>query len=133
MATSNRPRTRRSALLAFVCVLQGAGGAIAGDYQYLDRSDKIYPGAGNAAAHNIAVQTINPWPPYVGNDRINVDGSRIDLGYLRYRANRSIHPHGLGTTDMRFNGYDQGGDQSAPSDAGPGGAASPGGDPVSGR
>ena len=72
----------------------------AGDAQYFDRMDKITAGAGNSVAHNIAVQTINPWPRYVHNDRISVDGQRIGLAHKRYQANKSIPPRGLSTSGL---------------------------------
>ena len=70
----------------------------AGDGQYFDRMDKITSGAGNAVAHNIAVQTINPWPRYVHNDHISIDGRRIGIGFTKYQKNRSNPPRGLSTT-----------------------------------
>ena len=91
-------------------------GAFAFD-QYFDRSDKITRGAGNAVAHNMAVQTINPWPRNVGNDRINIDGKRIQLGMRRYQANRVVQPRGLGTSSLTFSPI-----------AGAAGAAGQGGD-----
>src|SRR5205085_11536580 len=100
MAATNK--TSRAVLMAALYVIQGAGAAHAGDDQYLDRMDKITFGAGNAVAHNIAVQTINPWPAYVHDDRINIDGRRIALGYRRYQANRSIPPRGLSTSGLTF-------------------------------
>ena len=53
--------------------------------------------AGNAVAHNIAVQTINPWPDNVGNAQINIDGQRLMNGLARYKANASLPPQGLST------------------------------------
>jgi len=41
---------------------------------YLQRSVTISTGAGNAAAANTAIQTIDPWPAYVGNTHIRGDG-----------------------------------------------------------
>ena len=84
-------------------LLAGAGRASA-DEEYLARRDSITPGVGNAAAHNRAVHTINPWPRHVGNDRINVDGRRIQLGMRRYQANKSIPPRGVSTSSTYFNG-----------------------------
>src|SRR5215831_18272006 len=90
--------------LALVLLLAGAGGASASDDEYLARRDSITPGAGNAVAHNRAVHTIDPWPRHVGNDRINVDGRRIQLGMRRYQANKSIPPRGVSTSSTYFNG-----------------------------
>jgi hypothetical protein len=41
---------------------------------YLQRSDTIALGAGNASETNAAIQTINPWPPYAWDRRITIDG-----------------------------------------------------------
>jgi hypothetical protein len=41
---------------------------------YLQRSDSIALGAGNAQNANEAIQTINPWPPYAWDRRITTDG-----------------------------------------------------------
>jgi len=98
--TSNAPVITRMALL--LLLLAGASGAYA-DEEYLARRDSITPGVGNAAAHNRAVHTINPWPRYVGNDRINVDGRRVQLGMRRYQANKSIPPRGVSTSSTNFN------------------------------
>jgi hypothetical protein len=65
--------------------------------EYFFRSDSITLGHGNAVAHNIAVQTINPWPRNVGNSQIDIDGERLLTGVRRYKANRSIQPRGLPT------------------------------------
>jgi hypothetical protein len=43
---------------------------------YLQRSDTILLGAGNAKDVNAAIHTITPWPPYVGNTHIPIDGRR---------------------------------------------------------
>jgi hypothetical protein len=43
---------------------------------YLQHGDTILFGAGNASAANAGIQTITPWPPYVGNTRIQIDGRR---------------------------------------------------------
>src|SRR5215813_2101312 len=99
--TTTAPLVTRIALV--LLLLAGAGGASASDDEYLARRDSITPGVGNAAAHNRAVHTINPWPRYVGNDRINVDGRRIQLGMRRYQANKSIPPRGVSTISTNFN------------------------------
>lgn len=41
---------------------------------YLQRSDSILLGAGNASEANEAIQTITPWPPYAFDRRIPVQG-----------------------------------------------------------
>jgi hypothetical protein len=98
---NNAPVIPRMALA--LLLLAGASGASA-DEEYLARRDSITPGVGNAVAHNRAVHTIDPWPRYVGNDRINIDGRRIQLGMRRYQANKSIPPRGVSTSSTYFNG-----------------------------
>ena len=98
--TTTAPLVTRIALV--LLLLAGAGGASASDDEYLARRDSITPGVGNAPAHNRAVHTINPWPRYVGNDRINIDGRRIQLGMRRYQANKSIPPRGVATSSTYF-------------------------------
>ena len=54
---------------------------------YLQRSDKIFLGAGNAADVNEDIQKITPWPPYVGNTRIPLSGRQaVDLMERMYRT-----------------------------------------------
>jgi hypothetical protein len=60
--------------------------------QYLRRSDFVALGAGDAVAHNKAVQTINPWPSWAGNDRINMDGDRAYLAVRRYKEDNVKPP-----------------------------------------
>jgi hypothetical protein len=72
-----------------------------GDFdEYRRRSDTITFGHGNAVAHNIAVQTVDPWPHYVGKSRIDIDGERLLVGVTRYKANKSIPPKGLSTQQI---------------------------------
>src|SRR5262249_43077791 len=85
-----------------ICACATGSGAVA-DEDYFARRDSITAGFGNSVAHNRAVHTINPWPPYVGNARIHVDGRRIHLGMRRYQANKSIPPRGLSTSSINFN------------------------------
>jgi hypothetical protein len=65
---------------------------------YFDRRETVFSGAGDAVASNIAVQTIDPWPPNVGNTRISMNGDRAVLAAQRYRANRVIPPRGTSTS-----------------------------------
>ena len=65
---------------------------------YYDRRETVFSGAGDAVASNIAVQTIDPWPPNVGNTRMTMNGDRAVLAAQRYRANRVIPPRGTSTS-----------------------------------
>jgi hypothetical protein len=52
---------------------------------YLQRSDTMTLGAGNAKATNSVTHMINPWPPYVMDRRITSDGQRMVGAVERYR------------------------------------------------
>jgi hypothetical protein len=66
-------------------------------FQYRSHSDRVTPGAGNAAASNIAAQTVDPWPPYSTRKRIDQDGKRALKAIKRYETNTSITPNGFDT------------------------------------
>jgi hypothetical protein len=53
--------------------------------QYLQRSDTITLGAGDARNVNAATHIIDPWPRYVGNRRIPANGDRMSRAIERYR------------------------------------------------
>lgn len=67
---------------------------------YRARRDSITLQLGNSVAHNIAVQTIDPWPHYVARSRIDIDGDRMLIAIDRYKANKSIPPQGLSTQNV---------------------------------
>lgn len=85
--------------------------------RYLHARDTITLSAGDAVAHNKAVQTIDPWPAYSRNPRHVSDGKRMMVGMERYQKNESLEPQGLSTNNV----YD---DQNAPGGQPP---AAPGG------
>jgi hypothetical protein len=97
MARTNKPF--RSALpLAMAGVLVGL--MLAGCEEYRARRDGVTMGLGNSNTHNIAVQTVDPWPPYVGDNRIDQDGERARIAIQRYRKNKVIEPRGLSTQEI---------------------------------
>ncbi len=59
---------------------------------YLNHHDTVALRAGDAQNWNKVAQTTDPWPPYVKNTDINVDGQRAALGVRRYST---------GTTPLR--------------------------------
>lgn len=67
---------------------------------YRARRDSITLQHGNSVAHNIAVQTIDPWPYYAARSRIDIDGDRLLIAIDRYKANKSIPPKGLTTQSV---------------------------------
>jgi hypothetical protein len=93
MARSNR----RGRAIVMLAVLGPIACASARADDYRARQDSITDGLGNAAAHNIAVHTIDPWPASSRNPRVNLDGERALIAVGRYKANRSIPPRGLTT------------------------------------
>jgi len=114
------------ALLAFASVLT-CKTAIAWDQdpfnQYIQRSDTITFGAGDAKEVNSGTQVIDPWPPYVGNRQIPGNGERMSDAVQRYRdvsklpqAPRPLSPQ---------SGDSAGGYSGAGAGAGGGGAAAP--------
>jgi hypothetical protein len=52
---------------------------------YIQRSDTITLGAGNAKDTNAVTHMIDPWPRYVGNRRIPANGERMVGAVGRYR------------------------------------------------
>ena len=73
---------------------------VTGCEEYRARRDLIVVESGEAVAHNIAVQTIDPWPVESRDTRIDIDGERILIGTERYKANKSIPPKGLSTQSV---------------------------------
>src|SRR5712671_2340606 len=53
--------------------------------QYLQRTDTVTSGAGDAKETNAVTHTIDPWPRNVGNRRIPGNGQRLSGAVERYR------------------------------------------------
>lgn len=53
---------------------------------YVQRTDTVIFGAGNAQDVNAATQTIDPWPRYVGDRRIPANGARMVGAVERYEG-----------------------------------------------
>lgn len=85
---SSRNRLLPIRLLAAAAAATG----VAGCADYLNHHDTVTLRAGDSQSWNKAVQTSDPWPPYVKNTDINVDGQRAALGARRYST---------GTTPLR--------------------------------
>ena len=78
-------------------------------YRYRAHGDTVTRGAGNAAASNIAIQTINPWPNSSRRTQIDQNGARAHIAIKRYETNTSIVPRGLNRTNELYgNGYNLG-------------------------
>jgi hypothetical protein len=65
---------------------------------YYDRRETILFGADDAVASNIAVQTIDPWPPGSADRRAPANGERVAAAIKRYRAGRVFTPIGNNTS-----------------------------------
>src|SRR6516165_5163632 len=90
-------RTRH--IVAFVVLVGGSlasSAALAWDQDpfqmYFQRSDKITLWEGDAKAVNAATHVIDPWPRYVGNRRIPVNGDRLSRAVERYRQGSYRQP-----------------------------------------
>ena len=91
-------RTRH--IIAFVVLIAasfaGSAAALAWDQDpfamYFQRSDKITLWEGDAKAVNAATHVIDPWPRYVGNRRIPVNGDRLSRAVERYRQGSYRQP-----------------------------------------
>lgn len=68
---------------------------------YLQRSDTILLGAGDAKDANAAIHTITPWPPYVGNTHIPIDGRRsVGAVEQMHRVPNPFERQGSGSTGV---------------------------------
>ena len=74
-----------AALIAGACSYTGPG--------------HVYPGYGEATAHNAAVMIIDPNPPGAQNTDIPLDGSRAVLAQERYKTDTVTTPVLLDTTN----------------------------------
>ncbi len=60
----------------------------------------VYPGHGEATAHNAAVMIIDPNPPGAQNTDLALDGSRAVLMQERYKTDTVEEPQVLETTEV---------------------------------
>ena len=65
---------------------------------YYDRRETVALGANDFNASNIAVQSVDPWPRYVGNKNIAFNGERMQAAVERYRKHEVIRPISPTTT-----------------------------------
>jgi type IV pilus biogenesis protein CpaD/CtpE len=69
---------------------------------YTDHREGITSFAGNAVASNIAVQTIDPWPPHSSDRHQPADGERTQKAIERYRTDKVTPPQGTSTSSVQF-------------------------------
>jgi hypothetical protein len=94
-----------------------SGAAQAGDVliydfasPYLQRMDRITPGAGNANDVNTVTHMVDPWPRNVGNRHITFDAERMANAYERYRDVRKLPltPPPIAPTAIGTSGFSSG-------------------------
>jgi hypothetical protein len=72
---------------------------------YLQRSQGISLGAGNANDTNETLQTITPWPPHAFNTRIPVEGRQaVDSIQRMYRVPNPFEQQGAGASSSEASG-----------------------------
>ena len=82
-----------------IAAVVGLGTILAGCSDlYYDRRETILFGADDAVASNIAVQTIDPWPPGSADRRAPANGERVAAAIKRYRTGRVFTPIGNSTS-----------------------------------
>ena len=109
-----------TAILAFTIPLFAlpvlAGEVIYDDFAvpYLQRTDSISPGAGDAKAVNSAIHVIDPWPRQAGNRRVPANGERMVGAVERYRDVSKLPqaPQPLAPVAIEASGLSSGGGSS---------------------
>jgi hypothetical protein len=81
---------------------------------YFDRRDTVAFGANNAVATDIALQTIDPWPPASANKSFTTNGPRAAGAIERYRTGKIIQPEGSSTSSARYESTPASGQGGAP-------------------
>ena len=69
---------------------------------YWGRRETVSFHAGDAAASNLAVHTIDPWPPYAGDRNIAHNGERMQRAAERYRTNKTTPLATSGTSSVNY-------------------------------
>jgi hypothetical protein len=96
-------RSNECSVSAAVAAALGLGAMLAGCSDiYYDRRETVLFGADNAVASNIAVQTVDPWPPASANRNIPGNGQRVEAAVQRYRTGRVTPPQGTGTSSSSY-------------------------------
>jgi hypothetical protein len=68
---------------------------------YWDRRDSVAFWGGDATASNVAIQTIDPWPPAAANRRLTTNGELAQRAAERYRTNKTTPLKPIGTTSVQ--------------------------------
>ena len=78
-------------------------GAMLGDCSdlYWDRRDTIAFYGGDAPASDIAIHTVDPWPPAAAKRRLTANGELMQRAAERYRTNKTTPLRPLGTSSVQ--------------------------------
>ena len=68
---------------------------------YWDRRDTVAFWAGDAPASNVAIHTIDPWPPAAAKRRLTANGELMQKAAERYRTNKTTPLRPLGTSSVQ--------------------------------
>jgi hypothetical protein len=68
---------------------------------YWDRRDTIAFHAGDAPASNVAIHTIDPWPPAAAKRRLSTNGELAQRAAERYRTNKTTPLRPMGTSSVQ--------------------------------
>jgi hypothetical protein len=93
---------RRSSKLCLAAVLLGTMLAGCSDL-YWDRRDTVAFYGGDAPASNVAIHTIDPWPPAAAKRRLSANGELMQKAAERYRTNKTTPLRPLGTSSVQQN------------------------------
>ena len=68
---------------------------------YWDRRDTVAFWAGDAPASNVAIHTVDPWPPAAAKRRLTANGELMQHAAERYRTNKTTPLRPLGTSSVQ--------------------------------
>ena len=91
---------RRDSKLAVSVVLLAAMLGGCSDL-YWDRRDSVAFWSGDAPASNIAIQTVDPWPPAAAKRRLTANGELMQKAAERYRTNKTTPLRPIGTSSVQ--------------------------------
>ena len=70
---------------------------------YWDRRDTVAFWGGDAPAANIAIHTVDPWPPAAAKRRLTANGELMQKAAERYRTNKTTPLRAIGTSSVQSN------------------------------
>src|SRR5262249_43973449 len=91
---------RRDSKLAVSVVLLAAMLGGCSDL-YWDRRDSVAFWSGDAPASNVAIHTIDPWPPAAAKRRLTANGELMQKAAERYRTNKTTPLRPMGTSSVQ--------------------------------